>query len=325
MQARTPGLVIRSAEADDAARLAEVERDSPVPAGRGLTFSVDKHDALALSRLQPEPVVLVAEIDGRVVGMNSASIHEGLIAGQRQRLGWLHNPRVLPEHRGKWIGRSLATELTAVCRQRVDRCYRLFGPGYEAEDGRQPWRTQPIWMLLDAGRVAGPRHGRPATPDDAELVVEMLNAGHAHEELFVPYTVASLTARLERSPDQYTWADLTIGDGAVVGVWRGGWQVARTHPNRVVKGLQDNVFDHGFLPGAEPELLLLLRAASGRTENGPGERYLGMWTSVGSPAYASLTVLTGPEFQFPFQLQCDVPEPAAAGHRGVHLDALHST
>lgn len=323
MQTRTPGLVIRPAQAGEAARLVEVERDSPVPAGGGVTFTVEKPDALGLSRLQPEPVVLVAEIDGRVVGMNSASIHDGLIGGQRQRMGWLHYPRVLPDYRGKWIGHSLATELTAVCRERADRCYQLFMSGYDAEDGRHRWRTQPVWLLLDSGRIGGPPHGRPATPDDAELVVEMLNAGHAREELFLPYTVASLTARLERSPTQYSWADLTIGDGAVTGVWRGAWRLVRNHHSRIVRGIQDNVLDYGFLPGAEGELLRLLRAAGGRATNGTLERYLGMWTSVGSPAYPSLTVLTGREF--PFQLQSDAPEPPAASHRGLHLDALHST
>jgi GNAT superfamily N-acetyltransferase len=323
IQARTPGLLIRAAEPEDSARLVAVERDSPVPAGRGLTFSIDRVDALALSRMQPESVVLAAELDGEVVGMHSASLHEGLIGGHRKRLAWVHYPRVHPTHRGKWIGHALQAEILALIGPRIDHWYQIFAPGRDTEDGRHRWRTHSVWMLLDAGRIGGPRHGRPATPDDAELVVEMINASHAHDELFLPRTAESLTARMERAPTQYSWRDLLIGDGAVVGVWRGGWRVIRNHHNHVFVGLQDNILDYGFLPGAEGELLRLLRAVCGPAGRTAAEGYVGMWTSVGSTAYPSLTALAG--LQWPYELHSDIPEPATTGRRGVHLDALHST
>jgi GNAT superfamily N-acetyltransferase len=322
MKARTPGLVVRPAEEDDALRLTEVERDSPVPGGRGISFTLDKGpDYLAMCRLQPEPVVLVAEIDDEVVGVHSASIHEGTLGGRLQRLAWLHYPRVRSEHRGKWIGRALQGELVALCRERVEASYQIMVSGDESEDGRRPWRTQPVWLLLDADLVDASPHGRPATAADAELIVEMLNAGHGPEALYRPHTVASLVERMERSPGDYSWDDLLIGDAAVVGLWRVGWGVVRNQHNRVLRSVQRNVLDYGFLPGAEGELLRLLRACCGQIESGLGNRYLGMWTSAGSPAFASLTALAGREF--PFQLNVDAPEPPAASHRGVYLDALH--
>lgn len=322
-RARTPGLVIRPAESGDAVPLAAVERDSLVPGSRGMSFSVDKVDALALSRMQPEPIVLAAELDGDVVGMHSASVFDALVAGQRKRVAWLHYPRVVPRHRGKWIGRSLQEELVSSVRPLTDHFYQLYSAGHDAEDGWFRWRTPPSWLLLDAGRIAGPPHGRPATAADAELIVEMLNAGHAREEFFLPHTVASLTARLQRAPTQYSWRDLLVGDGAVVGVWRSGWRLVRSHQSRIVSGAQDHVIDYGFLPGAENELLRLLRAACGPPGGTRADGYLGMWTSAGSPAYATLAVLTGREY--PYALHSDIPEPTLAGHRGLHLDALHST
>ena len=323
MQARTPGLVIRPAEADDGPRLLALERDSSVPAGRGVSFTLDKLNALALRRPRSEAVVLVAEIGGRIVALHSASIHDGLLGGHRRRLAWLHYPRVVPEHRGKWIGHSLQAELNAVCQPRVDHRYQLFWSGRDAADGWHCWRTHPVYLLLDTHRVGGPGHGRPATPDDAELIVEMLNAAHGHDELFLPHSVASLAAYLERSPAEYSWADLVIGDGAVVGMWRGGWRVVRNHISHQVTGVLDSVLDYGYLPGAEGELLRLLRAACGQREHGPVEGYLGMWSSAGSPAYAVLAALAGRETLF--DLHADVPEPAGSGHKGVHLDALQCT
>ena len=178
IEARTPGLLIRPAQPEDAAQLVAVERDSPVPAARGLSFSIDKIDPLALSRMQPDAVVLAAELDGEVVGIHSSSVHDGLVGGQRKRLAWVHYPRVHPAHRGQWIGHGLQAELLALIRPRVDHWYQIFAPGRDTDDGRHRWRTHAVWMLLDAGRIGGPRHGRRATPDDAELIVEMINACH---------------------------------------------------------------------------------------------------------------------------------------------------
>jgi GNAT superfamily N-acetyltransferase len=322
-KARTPGVVIRPGTDADAPRLAEIERDSPTVGGSGTTFTIDRgRDNLAGHRIQPAPVLLVAEMDGEVVGAQTAAVHASRMGGQDRTLAWIHYPLVPPPHRGKAIGRALQAETQAFCRPLAEACYRLVPAGYDPHDGTRPWRGQPVWLLLDCHRVAGPRHGRRATRDDADLIVEILNAAHRHEELYLPLTTDSLIARLERSPADYGWDNLLLGDGAVVGVWRGGWRVQRIHDDRPFFGFQDNVLDFGFLPGAEGELVRLLRAACGEEQDEVGERFLGLWSSAGSLSYASVASLTAREF--PFTLWADTAEPGPGAGRGIYLDCLQT-
>ncbi len=80
------------------------------------------------------------------------------------------------------------------------------------------WPVQPLRYTLDSASHRGPATGRPATPNDTRVIIEVLNPCHRQEELWVPYTVESLTARLTRTPSHYTWGDVWLTDGAVLGV-----------------------------------------------------------------------------------------------------------
>ena len=70
--------------------------------------------------------------------------------------------------------------------------------------------------------LADPQIGRPATPRDAARIVEILNATHERDEMYLPYTVESFSARVERSPRDYCWDRVRMTDRAVVGVWPAG-------------------------------------------------------------------------------------------------------
>src|SRR5205807_3475162 len=97
--------------------------------------------------------------------------------------------------------------------------------GYAARDNRamqqawanlsNKWPAGPTRVVLDCDRLAAEAGGRPATEADLSLVVDTINAGHADEEVFVPYTEGSLRERLARAPDLYGVGNIVVNGGAV--------------------------------------------------------------------------------------------------------------
>ena len=128
--------------------------------------------------------------------------------------------------------------------------------------GAPRWSKHQIRAQLLCAPLAGPQIGRPATPRDAPRIVEILNATHERDEMYLPYTVESFTARVERSPRDYSWDRVRMTDRAVVGVWPAGDTVRfiiESKGNRV-ESRRGLALDWGFLPGAEDEFEALLRA-----------------------------------------------------------------
>jgi hypothetical protein len=76
------------------------------------------------------------------------------------------------------------------------------------------WNITALKIQLSALK-RGASMGRPATRDDAAMIVSMLNAFHAREEMYVPYTIDSLTARLGRAPELYAWEDIRMTPRAI--------------------------------------------------------------------------------------------------------------
>src|SRR5258706_14511263 len=124
-------------------------------------------------------------------------------------------------------------------------------PGFAGTPDKWPQTVQRV--ELDCAALAGPPVGRAATPADAGEIVRRLNAFHDAEELFVPYTQASIAARAERAPDLYGWDKLWMTDGAVVGVWPAGTAlktISETNGVRTVT-VPAVALDYAFAPGAE--------------------------------------------------------------------------
>src|SRR5260370_40501621 len=84
------------------------------------------------------------------------------------------------------------------------------------------WSVPVLRAQVSCADLAGPPVGREATQSDAQVLVSLLNRFHGQEEVFVPYTIESLTARLERAPKQYSWDKLWMTQRAAVGVWPAG-------------------------------------------------------------------------------------------------------
>jgi hypothetical protein len=174
--------------------------------------------------------------------------------------------------------------------------------------------------LLDCRAAAGPPAGRPARPEDGSAIVALLNATHEREELFVPYTVERLAARLGREPALYGWQHLRLGASAVVGIWPAGMRLLRESGAAREESVRALVLDFGFAPGAEAELVALLRAACA-TLTAQGCTHLSLFSSPGSPGRDALTALAVRVEPYTFNM--GLPEPDDVTSRGLYVDQLY--
>ena len=147
-------------------RLAEVDAD--LRAWAEVKSRVEPDDPLTVEQLArhrtPDRVLLVAELDGRVVGCGAAGL--STLAG----LAFV-NPRVLPEARGRGVGQTLAGPLVAHARSLgVDGIVSYVN----AADARsiafaRAFGLEEVDYQLEQFRAIGDEP-RPLLPDGIEIV-----------------------------------------------------------------------------------------------------------------------------------------------------------
>lgn len=200
-----------------------------------------------------------------------------------------------------------------------------FGVGNEAIRRNlavPPWRCRPERAVISCrdSPIETSSGVRPATPDDAERIVAILNACHTGEELFLEYTPEFLEARVSRSPD-YGWGNFLMAERAVVGVWYAGQRrtiVTGTNAERTTRAL---VLDYGFLPGAEEELRTLLDEAGSQARK-RGMTHLSVFTSKPSPGYSVVTDAAESIEEYDLVTPL-TPEPEGTRARGVYVDQIY--
>lgn len=183
-----------------------------------------------------------------------------------------------------------------------------------------PWSVRPERLVIDCRAQAGAPYGRPARPDDAERIVALINAAHQREELFLPYTVQRLAARLEREPATYGWTHLLVGEPAVVGVRAASVRIQREGRGGREESGRALVIDTGFARGAEGDLVALLRAWCA-TLMAHGFTQMTLFTSPGSPGRDTLHRLAA-RIE-PYHFNIGVPEPPDIATRGLYVDQLY--
>lgn len=316
------GVVIREAVPADGPALNDLERRAPMVLG-DVTVTYDRgEDYLAFARLMENNRSWVADDNGKLLGLAAGCVHPVRIGHQLYEVMLLHHVRVAAEARGSGIFSAL--------NQRVFAAHPTHQSGYghtavanEAGahlGGPGGWSFGFHRAAIDAASIAGPQHGRKATPDDAAEIVEIINTCHYPEEMFLPYTVESLTARLERAPDLYTWDDLVIGDGAVLGVWTAGLKVTVQDGGTTTEDVRAIVIDYGFAPGAEDSFEQLVRSQC-RLLLERGHTELMILTSGGSPN--NELVRSWARRLDPFLFRMGIPEPDGAEQRGLYIDAVY--
>lgn len=315
-------VLIREAVPSDGPALNDLESRAPMVLGDVIVTYDRGDDFLAFARLMENNRSWVAEDDGKLLGFAAGCLHSVRIGGQVYGAMLLHHVRVPVEARGGGIFSAInqrvfaahPTQQGAYGHTAVANAEgaRLGGPG--------AWSFGFQRAVLDVASLAGPPHGRKATPADAPEIVEIINSCHDREEMFLPYTVASLTARLERAPELYTWDNVVMGDGAVLGVWPAGLKVTVQEGDDCSVGVRAIVIDYGFVADAEGSFERLVRSEC-RALLEQGYTELMILTSDGSPNNSLVCSLAGR--MDPFMFRMSVPEPDGAEQRGLYIDAVY--
>lgn len=320
-------IVVRPATAADASALAEIERRSPMVSG-DVRVTIDRgDDYFASARLMEASDVVMAEVDGEPAAVHCAAFHHIRLAGDVIRVCYVHHLRVAAQHQGKGLFGRL--KKFAVPRYPSDLAgsYAWVAAGNSRSRGLAPdiapWNVDVVRRQFDAQKSAGPAFGRPATVADAGHIVDLINSSHAHEQFFIPYTAESLTARLDRAPDLYSWDNLWLTDGAVLGVWPAGRsiQVITETPGTTTVNRDAVVLDYGVASGAEDDLLKLTRAWCSQAAD-EGLDSLATFTSPPSPNWSVGADLPHSARHFDL-IATRIDEPQGIASSGVHVDPIY--
>ncbi len=322
-------VTVREATESDGPVLTEIERRCPIVLrGRSVTFDRGE-DYFAFARLMEDATVGLGFVDGVPAAINCGGTRSALIGGVKRRLLVAVHTRVLPEHqrKGLWgaVSRILNEKYPPGTTNGFCGFVSVDNVAMQKGFANTPdkWSTQALRAQLSCESLAGPPAGRPATPADAERIVAILNTTHGSEELFLPYTVTSLTERLERAPKQYRWERVWLTDRSVVGVWPAGETIRVIVESKEgrLESRRGLVLDYGFLPGAEDEFERLLRAWCGWLAR-RGLDTLSIFTSERSAGYVLLRELPSEVEAFDMWTP-GIVVPAGASERGLYVDQVY--
>ena len=320
-------LEVREATPADSLVLADIERRCPIETGDSRTW-FDRGEAwFDFARLMEDVTVGLAFVDGAPAAETCGARHTVRIGGAARTIVTVSHLRVLPEHQRKGLW-GAANGVLGKYWPTVDGSNAFIavanaGMQHGFRHTPDKWPTTLIWARLSTARLAGDPCGRPATPADAAAAAAALGAFHAGEEMFVPYTAASLSARLERAPDLYGWDNLRLARGALVGVWPCGRARRQVTERGGVQTISEPgvVLDYAYAPGAEQAFRALIGDWCARLA-GQGMDSLTILTSPASPG-ANLIATLADETEHFNHWTPGIPPPPDAGERGLYIDPVY--
>jgi hypothetical protein len=321
------GVRARLATAADVPVMREIERRTPIADASSRTYYDRGKDYLAGERLMGDDVeMFVVERDGRIVGLGGRAFPPVRVAGHVYRGLYSHRLRLLPEAQGEGVLGPLNAVRMLSKAARHCLSYSFVAERNEAAIRSLPGGEGEFWPLgaarltIDTAVAAAPPAGRPSEASDARRLVELFNLTHRNEELFVPYTEETLTMRMLRAPDVYSWRHVLIGERAALGVWPAGLGVRREEEAGVTSDVRALVLDYGCEPDAEDTLLELISAAAGSLKDS-GTTELSIFCSEPSPAFPALSRLA--KRIEPYIVRCAAPPDPELEQRGVYVDQLY--
>ncbi len=298
---------IREATPNDNDALLELERNAPLDLGDRVLSFERAPNYFAHQEMQEHGRVLVAEEDGRLVGVVAGAWHDVLVGGRRRRLLYVHQGRVLPEYRRRHVGTDLVVQQMALATEAdFDGPYWLISPDNDtslAFNRRARAESWPVDGRMDAFDVAARREPTRDVgsigPGDLPQVVELINRTHAGREMFLPYDVESVRTRLGRSPS-YGWQHWRgyRSEGVLIaaaGAWDFGRSLRVTEREKATgtehMALPAYVLDYGYAAGAEETMVDVFMALMALASESERDRL-----SIALPAESPL-----------FPLMADVP------------------
>ena len=334
-QALGDRMVIRDAVAVDGPALDALERHEPVVAGDREVW-VERSDYFDCCRLMAEPMYVVADDHGDIVGGMGGGKHPARIGGVDYRMGYAHHLRIHRDHqrRGIWGHLADAWYERYPLGDALDCSY-----GYVARDNEvmqrawrdmdNKWPVGPSRFLIDCAATGttadSSGSARVAAVDDIPVIVEILNEGHRDEEVWSPHAVDSFTTRVTRAPDLYEIGDVLIaeGDAAVVGVWAMGTKAVTVIRSPVGERRQRRAIavDHAFRPGHEDAYGAVLRGWCARLA-ARGLTHLTVYSSPRSPGWHVLEDLAAEREDFDYWTP-QIAVPGDAADKGVYVDPIY--
>jgi hypothetical protein len=288
-------------------------------------------DFFACHRVQPEHRVVLAEVDGSIVGVMAGVLQAPLVQGETRRLVYIQRARVDPEYQGKKVAWNLANDLFRWSHERgAEGPYYLILPGNERSIsfGGRAGRRWPVEVQLVGYDISQAEAGESQAVENGDLddIVQLVNATHAGEDFFEPLALESLRDRLRRD-SQYGIENLRCARKggrlvAVAGLWDKGATTEAIHVDaktgEETRSRSASVADWGYTPGHEDAFAEVLRSlaaqarALGRGTLTISEPYPGALPETGMPAVVTDVSLFTPSF--------DPPEAGAI--RGIYVDLL---
>ncbi len=320
-------LDVRDATPADAPILADIERRCPIVLGDTKVYFERGTDYFAFARLMEEYVIGIASVDGVPAAVTCGAKHTVRIAGVDHPIVTVIHLRVLPQHqrKGLWGAANRVLDRFDDNTDGSNAYISVNNAGMQHGFVNTPskWNITVLKMQLSAAKRAGSPLGRAATSKDAAAIVAMLNTFHAREEMYVPYTIDSLTARLERAPELYSWGNIRMTPRAIVGMWPAGDSlcVVTDKDGETTRSRRGVVLDYAFASGGEEEFVGLLRSACAS----PGDRNIDALSIFSSPASPGIEVIRS--------LADEVEEynlwtpglavPSNAAERGLYVDPIY--
>ncbi len=320
-------LEVRRATEADAAALAQIERRCPIVLDDTSIYFDRGDDYFAFARLMEEATVGIAFVDDQPAAVSCGAMHRVRIGGVIRPIVTVVHLRVMPEHqrKGLWgaVNRAFDHYWKDVDGSNAYISVNNAGMQHGFINTPNKWSSVALRVQLSTADLAGPPAARAATPAEAARIVEILNATHDREEMYVPYTVQSLTSRLERAPKQYSWNQVWMTDRAVLGVWPAGDSLRVITESRAGRSASRRglVLDYGFMPDAVDELEALLRAWCARLAAEKVDT-VSIFTSEPSPGCSRICALAR-EIE-PFNMWSPgIAEPGDSLQHGLYVDPVY--
>ncbi len=272
-----PGVTIHEATQNDNDALIALEREVPLVVGDTHEFFDRSPDYFANQRLHQYYRTVLAEADGRVVGVTAGLVHNPVIQGVAHRLVYIHRGRVHPDFHGRGIGFALSSALFRWSSGLgSEGPYYLISPDNERSIafGGRAGRRWPVDVTLVSFDLLSAEGERPETlpPGMLEDAAHLINATHSPFDFFEPVSAGLLAARLGRSPQytpQHVFAVRERGEVvAVAGLCDKGAATERIHVDCATgaasRSREAVVADWGYRSGREDRFASLLRSLAAR-------------------------------------------------------------
>ena len=276
-----------------------------------------------------ESHTLVATEDGHVIGVYCGTLYAGRLHGRDVTVTLGCHSRIADGQSGGGVWATLTRTLLERVGGRFDVPLAFVLAGNAAASRLTTagaWPAHPVRAVVACasdGAPAPPPSARAATPSDAGALVEALNATFAGQDLFRPYTVESLTARLERAPDLYGWEDIWLTDeGAVVGVGRAFQRRTTTDSSGTRTERRALVFDYAVPPDGVDAFWALLAARGAQVARSTGATHLSVFTSPGARAHDAVVAWAAEVEVYDVLIPGQTPADDASS-RGIYVDQVH--